>query len=73
MARLMIINAFKQLAKLFLKVTKHMFSLLELHLRGLIFPDVEGKLKINSTVLYLLQKHFLVDFQHFSIKLSNLN
>lgn len=27
-----------------------------------------GKLKIEFTVLYLQQKHFFVDFQHFSIK-----
>lgn len=57
----------------FLKVTKDLFGLLELHLGGLIFLDVEGKLKINSTVLYLQQKHFLVDLQCFSIKLINLN
>lgn len=60
-------SAFKQHANLFLKIIEDLLSLLKLHLWGLIFPDVEGKLKIKSTVLYLQKKHSFVVFQHFSI------
>lgn len=49
---------FKTLAKLFLKVTKDLLSLLSFIYAFLIFCDVEGKYKIESTVLCLQQKNF---------------